>query len=198
MKSLINLKERLHNYEAEKNFHKNKGIETQKKLKEAKQKKKALEQASKFLQSIAKLTQQTVEEKLASIVTSALQTIFPEDNYEFKIKFVEKRNTTECQLLFIKDGEEYRPLEDDAGGPIDIASLALLVAFIKLENKHPLILTDEPFKFVDRKKIKQATLLFKNICEKMDFQIIAVTHLSELIKQANKNFCIKKGEVVGN
>jgi len=193
--NLSNLNSRLTKHEAKRAVYKEQGLNAQKKLKEHKQKQKHIEEALKFIQYTAKITQQSIEQKLSSLVTSALQTIYPEDNYQFKIKFVEKRNTTECQLLFVKDGEEYRPLEEDSGGVIDIASLALLVTFIKLEKKRPLILADEPFRFVSRQKIGTTTQLFKNICKKLNFQIITVTHLQEIIKHADKSFRIEKGEI---
>jgi len=193
--TLSNLKNRLNKFEAKRSVYKEQGLAVQKQLKEQKQKQQYIEEALKFLQYMAKKTQQTIEQRLASLVTSALQTVYPEENYEFKIKFVEKRNSTECQLLFVKDNQEYRPLEESAGGVIDIASLALLVAFIKLEKKRPVIFTDEPFRFVSRQKIDITSQLFKNICDKLGFQIITVTHLKELIQYADQSFYIYKGEV---
>jgi len=193
--TLGNLKNRLNKFEAKRSVYKEQGLAVQKQLKEQKQKQQYIEEALKFLQYMAKKTQQTIEQRLASLVTSALQTVYPEENYEFKIKFVEKRNSTECQLLFVKDNQEYRPLEESAGGVIDIASLALLVAFIKLEKKRPVIFTDEPFRFVSRQKIDITSQLFKNICDKLGFQIITVTHLKELIQYADQSFYIYKGEV---
>ncbi len=194
--NLQNFKNKIDRWEAEKNLYKEKGMAAQKQLKEEKNKKNDIESALKFIQNVAKITQQTIESKLSTIVTSALQTVYPEENYEFKIKFIEKRNTTECQLLLIENGEEYIPLEETGGGPIDIAALALLVAFIKLEKKRPVIITDEPFRFVSRQKIITATKLFKSICEKLDFQIITVTHFNEIIKHADKSFYVEKGEIL--
>ncbi len=193
--TLKSFKNKLDVWDAERNLCKEKGKLAQKLYKEEKEKEKNIESALKFIQNVAKVTQQTIENRLATIVTSALQTIYPEENYEFKIKFVEKRGSTECQLLLIQDKEEYVPLEETGGGPIDIAALALLVAFIKLEKKRPIILTDEPFRFVSRQKITTATKLFKSICEKLDFQIITVTHFDEIIKHADKSFYVEKGEI---
>lgn len=191
------LKKKLEEAIAYRNLCKKKGIEHQKKLKIQKKKQKDIELAMSFLQLLAKETQQNIEKKLSKIVTSALQTVYPEENYEFKIKFIEKRNSTECQLLFAKDGDEFSPLEESGGGPIDIAALALLVSFIKLEKKRPLIITDEPFKNVSKQKLPIAVQLLKNICEKLDFQIIMVTHFDEIIKFSDKSFKIVKGETHG-
>lgn len=189
------MKEKLEAAIAYRTLCKNKGIQCQKDLKIQKKKQKDIESAISFLQFIAKETQQNIEKRLSEIVTSALQTVYPEEDYEFKIKFVEKRNSTECQLLFAKDGDEFRPLEESGGGPIDIAALALLVSFIKLEKKRPLIITDEPFKNVSKQKLPIAVQLLKNICEKLDFQIIMVTHFDEIIKFSDKSFKVVKGEI---
>ena len=191
------MKEKLEAAIAYRTLCKNKGIQYQKDLKIQKKKQKDIESAISFLQFIAKETQQNIEKRLSEIVTSALQTVYPEEDYEFRIKFVEKRNSTECQLLFAKDGDEFRPLEESGGGPIDIAALALLVSFIKLEKKRPLIITDEPFKNVSKQKLPIAVQLLKNICEKLDFQIIMVTHFDEIIKFSDKSFKVVKGEIHG-
>ncbi len=195
--TLKSFKNKLDGWDAERKLYKEQGMKFQKLYKEEQEKEKNIESALKFIQNIAKVTQQTIENRLSTIVTSALQTVYPEENYEFKIKFVEKRGSTECQLLLIQDNEEYMPLKETGGGPIDIAALALLVAFIKLEKKRPVIITDEPFRFVSRQKIITATKLFKSICEKLDFQIITVTHFDEIIKHADKSFYVEKGEISG-
>lgn len=195
--SLMNLKARLVKLTAHKELCKNRGKETENRLKELKNEQIDIESALKFLQFCATKTQQNIESKLSKIVTSALQTVYPEENYAFIIKFIEKRNSTECQLLFKKGGYEFNPLEEDAGGPIDIASLALLISFVILEKKERIIITDEPFKNVSTQKMPVAVQLLKNICQKLKFQIIMVSHFNEIIKYADTSFYIKKGEIKG-
>ena len=54
---------------------------------------------SKVFQKASERTQKKLEKKISSLVTMALEAVFP-DPYEFGIKFVERRNQIECDLIF--------------------------------------------------------------------------------------------------
>lgn len=89
-----------------------------------------------------------VAERISSIVSLALSsTGF---DYSFVIKFVQRRGTTEADLLFVKDGEELNPLTCSGGGALDIASFALRIAIWSLNKKSPVFILDEPFKHLSR------------------------------------------------
>jgi DNA repair ATPase RecN len=163
-------------------------------IKNMKPLKKILE-AQEFLQVIAAQTQSIVEKKLSKLVTSALHTVYPENPYNFILRFEKKRNATECKLLFEKNEQEFNPLEESGGGPIDIASIALLISFIMIEKKNPIIILDEPMKHMSKKRSIIAAKFLKSICENLGLQIIMVTHLDEIILHAHKSFEIIEGTV---
>lgn len=167
------------------------------KVQSAEKRKDSIAKAQVFLQTVAAKTQATVEERLSKLVTSALHTIYPENPYNFVIRFIKKRNTTECNLLFEKNGEEFNPLEESGGGPIDVASIALLVSFIMTEKKAPILFLDEPAKNLSRYRVGLMSKFLKSICEKLGLQIIIVTHIEELIKDADNAIEIVNGTVRG-
>lgn len=140
-----------------------------------------------IFQKAAKLTQQQLSFRVSDIVSKALASVF-EDPYKFGIEFVERRNSTECDLFFEKDGERYLPLSDCGYGAADIASLALRVAFWKLEKgARNVLILDEPLRNLDIKKQPLASALIKKL-SKMDIQFIIVTHQKALTESADKIF----------
>ena len=170
-------------------------INTTEELESAQIKANDIAQAQTILQTIASQTQSMVEEKLSRLVTAALHTVFPESPYDFLIKFEKKRNSTECKLLYKKGDEEFNPLFESGGGTIDIASIALLISFIMIEKKHPVIFLDEAMKHMSKERAKVAAQFLKSVCEKLILQIIMVTHIQELIEYAHKSFEVINGEV---
>ncbi len=185
----------IHKYHTEKELLTEQLEEKENKLNSEQQKSKSILEAQEFLQVIAAQTQSIVEKKLSKLVTSALHTVYPENPYNFILRFEKKRNATECKLLFEKNGQEFNPLEESGGGPIDIASIALLISFIMIEKKNPIIILDEPMKHMSKKRSIIAAKFLKSICENLGLQIIMVTHLDEIILHAHKSFEIIEGTV---
>jgi len=142
--------------------------------------------AQKFLQSVAKKTQEKLEDCVSGIVSIAEAAVF-KDYYEFKIKFVERRNKTECDLFFIKNNEEM-DWESVGGGVLDIASFALRCAHWSLKNTRPTLVLDEPFRFVSSDLHEKCSEMLKTISEKLGVQIIMISHLPGIISSADKIF----------
>lgn len=153
---------------------------------------KCTEKAQAIIQKVAKDTQQELEYHISDIVSMALDTIFDED-YKFKINFIVKRNKTECELLFEKDGELMNPLEDDAGGAVDIASFALRIALWTLQapRSRNTIILDEPFRFLSRDLIPRAALLLKELSQRLNLQFLVVSHIEGLTEEADRVFHVK-------
>jgi DNA repair exonuclease SbcCD ATPase subunit len=157
---------------------------------------KRSEKAQAIIQKVAQDTQSQLEYHISDIVTMALDTIFDEP-YKFKVNFVLKRNKTECELMFERDGEEIDPLPSSGGGVIDVASFALRIALWTLQNpkSRNTIILDEPFKFLSKDLLPRACELLQELRSKLNLQFIIVTHLDELAECADKTFevRIKKG-----
>ena len=118
----------------------------------------------------------------------AMAAVF-DDPYEMGVEFVNRRNKTECDLTFIKNGDHIDPLNASGGGVVDVASFALRVALWTLQNdsRNTLIL-DEPFKHLNPLALPKASEMLKKVSEKLDLQIIMVTHSEDLAEAADKIF----------
>jgi len=141
----------------------------------------SLEEALLVAQEVAQMTQEELEYQVSTLVTNALESIFP-DPYEFKVEFDIKRGKTEAVLFFTRDGEVIDPLTASGGGVVDVAAFALrLSAFlISLEKPPPVIILDEPFRFVSEEYQPAVAELMQEMAEKLGIQFIVVTHLRTL------------------
>lgn len=148
-----------------------------------------LEEVRTIFQTASQLTQKQLSEKVSTIVTSALAAVFP-DPYSFKIEFPIRRNVTECDLYFEKNGKLRTPLNSCGYGVADIASLALRVAYWKLdsESRNVLIL-DEPTRNLDVTKQPLASMMIKTLSKMPGgLQFLIITHNQALKESADKVF----------
>jgi len=147
----------------------------------------ALEEALVFIQDVAKRTQEQLVLHIQDVVNTALDTCFP-DEYEFQLIFEIKRNKTEARLIFMKNGFEIDPMEASGGGVVDVASFALRIAAWSLGKTNNVICLDEPMKFLSRDLQPRAGEILKKISLKLGVQFIMVSHVSDLIKNADRVF----------
>jgi len=122
-------------------------------------------------------TQKQLQFHISDITSLALIAVFPEP-YELKVDFVQRRNKTECDLLFVRDDMEIDPLEASGGGASDVAAFALRIASWSMQKPHTLdtILMDEPFKHLKGAVANKHVLdMINEISRKMKIQIIMVS-----------------------
>src|SRR5690606_8978690 len=87
------------------------------------------ERALEIVKQVGLLTQKQLEYHLAEQVSLAMEAVF-DNPYQLKVNFQEKRGKkTEAEILFVKGGLEFPPLGNAGGGTIDVASLALRIAY---------------------------------------------------------------------
>ena len=153
---------------------------------------KNTEEAQLVAQTVAQQTQQELEYRISDIVTMALDAVF-EEAYEFKIEFVQRRNKTEAEIFFLRDGEKIDPMTASGGGAVDVAAFALRIALwnITRPRGRGTIVLDEPFRFLSRELQPKAGAMLKMLSERLKLQFIIVTHNQDLIEAADKVFEVK-------
>lgn len=158
------------------------------------QKLRLLEEAQVFLQKVAQETQQQLKFQIEDVVNLALETCFPGE-YEFEILFNVSRGKTDAELVFKsqKTGKKIDPMNASGGGVVDLTAFALRISSYALEQgTDNVIILDEPFRFISRDLQQRAGEILKTLSEKLNLQIILVTHIPELIDVADKVFIVKK------
>jgi len=155
-----------------------------------------LQQAREIFQKSAILTQNHLADHLSCIVTKAIRAVFYEKDVYFKVEFVERRNTTECDM-WIQEGEfKYSLLESRGFGMTDIVSFALRVAYILLHTSDNVLIIDEPFRNLSKDKHEVASQMIKEISKELDMQFIISTHVDLLERYADKVFRVSQTDGV--
>lgn len=155
------------------------------------------EKALTIIREVGLRTQQQLEVHISNITTLAQEAIF-DDPYKVVVEFVQRRNKTECDISFERDGEKINPLAASGGGPVDVAAFALRVASWSMQNPRSrnVLILDEPFRYLSVGLLPKAGEMLKQLSEKLNLQIIMVTHEEELAEMADRIFQVsmRKGK----
>jgi len=155
------------------------------------------EKARELIREAGLKTQQSLAYSISEITSLALETVF-DDPYSLEVEFVQRRNKTECDLYFSRDGNRTDPMDASGGGSVDVAAFALRIASWSMMHPklRPVIILDEPF---NRLKGEDANLrvlrMIKEISKKLNIQIIAVSderiNHEDLINNVDRTFLVK-------
>ena len=154
------------------------------------------EEAKEIIRSVGLRTQEQLSFHISDITTLALEAVFA-DPYELKVEFVQRRNKTECDLLFVRNDTAVDPITASGGGAVDVASFALRIAswsMMRPRTRNTIIL-DEPLRFLSEDNQERASAMIKEISQRLGLQFIIVTHNDTLTSYADRVFTtsIKKG-----
>jgi hypothetical protein len=154
------------------------------------------EQAREIVREVGLKTQEQISFHLSDITSLALEAVF-DNPYNLLVEFVQRRNKTECDLLFERDGNRVDPIEASGVGAVDIASFALRIASWSMRRPHSrnTFLLDEPFKCLSDNYQEKASQMLKEVSDKLKLQFIIVSHNQTLASAADKVFegSIKNG-----
>jgi hypothetical protein len=144
------------------------------------------------LQEIAKTTQLNLEVHVSNLVTTAIKSV--DDSWpDFRLEFVPRRNTVECDVLFVEEeGEGQDPLGSSGFGAVDVASFGQRVAYWTLNPNRPCFILDEPFRNVSPDLQHRVSDMLEMISKELGVQIIMVSHAEEINVAANKTFSVSK------
>ena len=147
------------------------------------------EQAREVVREVGIKTQQQLQFHISDIASLALEAVF-DNPYELKVEFVQRRNKTECDLLFARDNNSFDPISASGVGAIDIAAFALRIASWSMQRPHTrnTIIMDEPFKHLSVDLQDKASAMIKEVSQKLKLQFIIITHDPTLSSYADKVF----------
>ena len=153
--------------------------------------------AREVIREVAVQTQEQLAFHVQDIVTSAILGVFP-NPYVFKADFVMNNNRTECKLgLLSNDGEVINPLNASGGGVVDVTAFALRIASwsMKVPRSRPVIILDETFKHLSRDLMPKAGEMLRGMADKLNMQVIMITHEPDLVQVADKVFEVHKDKI---
>lgn len=123
------------------------------------------------------------------IVNYALEYILSSDEYKLDINFARRGNlqTVGFNLLTPGNKEAHTP----GGGVTDILGLSLRIALLELAHLPGFICFDESFKHLSTDYLIMANKFLGTISEKINRQVIMVTHRQEFLNPNNNLIEIK-------
>jgi DNA repair exonuclease SbcCD ATPase subunit len=153
--------------------------------------------AQSLIQKAARNTQEKLKYSIEKIVTTAIESVFDEENtYEFKLEFETKNDRTHCSPVFVdSSGEPFDATADLGGSIADIAALASRISMWTLAGANrtdPIFLLDESLKHLSEGFREEASDLLKALCDDLGLQIIMSTHLPILRESANNKILVEK------
>jgi DNA repair exonuclease SbcCD ATPase subunit len=166
---------------------------TQNELRDGKRSLRQHEQAREIIREVGIKTQEQLQFHISDITSLALDSVF-NDPYQLKVEFVQRRNKTECDLLFKKkDKSTMKPIDSSGGGAVDVAAFALRIASWSMMHPRtrPVIILDEPLRFLSADNQEKASVMIKELSQRLGLQFIIVTHEPILASYADKVFEVK-------
>lgn len=154
-------------------------------------------EAQQILQQTATQTQNRLSFHISEFITSALQSIWGENAYKYELRFVEKRNRTEVEMVLkTQDGEVSLDNLNNirsGGGVLDIVALALRIALWSLQpNKQSMMILDQPLSNLDMNHLPKAGQLIDELSNKLGMQFVMINHNPALADIADKTFYVEK------
>ena len=151
------------------------------------------EQAREVVREVGLKTQQSLQYHISDITSLALEAVF-DDPYELIVEFVQRRNKTECDLLFGRNGNLIDPITGSGVGALDVASLALRVVAWSMQTpkSRNTIILDEPFRHLSEDMQERASMMLKELSDRLGIQFIVITHRTTLTEYADKVFTVTK------
>lgn len=147
------------------------------------------EEAREIIRETGIKTMNQISYHISDITSLALEAVF-DNPYRLVTEFVQRRNKTECDLYFERDGNRVDPLAASGVGAVDIASFALRIASWSMNRPHSrnVIILDEPFKCLSDNYQEKASMMLKELSEKLNLQFILISHNPTLSLAADKTF----------
>lgn len=149
-----------------------------------------LEQVTTLLQGLEAVWQKNFQTSVAKIISRGLTLVF-EEPMEFKIVSKVRADVTTVDFRIVQ-GEGDEAIETDvmgAKGGTVVALVNVLVRALLILSARPalrrILILDEPFGLADDSYIPMFGLLLRELCDKLHFQIIVVSHEAALIDVAD-------------
>lgn len=169
--------------------------QTKKDIRETQRHLDSSHEALAVIQIVAKKTQEHLEYHLSDLVSAGMASVFS-NPYKLKVEFLTRRNQVETEMAFIREDREFIP-KKCGGGARDIAALTLQfsIAAIKNPKTRPLMLLDEPLKWLKGKDLpRMGSQMIREISEKLGMQIIMVSHIPDQIESADRIFTVEMND----
>jgi len=145
------------------------------------------------IQSIRGRTFRSIE----SVTNEALKAVYSED-LRIECDFGMKRDRSAVDIRIVKDfpdGTKLKRSPSGSGcGVSDVVSLCLRMVLIRATGCTPILIADEPFKWLGRDQIPKAAALLEYMADKLKMQVISASHHPSMRELADPSFWLELNE----
>jgi len=133
--------------------------------------------SSMLVEQAANEARQGVKARFEGVAGAALRPVFGDD-YGFEIVIEEKKNGTfaYCAITNEENHEALDPLFSKGGSTVDVAALALRMAYLEESGASGPLVLDEPTRMVSQQQIEATAWTIDTLQKLTGRQIIMVTH----------------------
>jgi DNA repair exonuclease SbcCD ATPase subunit len=196
MQTVDEYKSFLTEVKTKKDLYLNQQFDIESAIEELKQTVLYLEEAKEAVNLTAILAQTQFQDVIEKLVTESLQYVFG-DSYSFQLKNIINRNQPEINMYVVIDDIPYSLKDELGGGVLDIVSLSLRIVCwaLNVQNTQPLLVFDEPLKFVSKDHMEALGEMLRSLSDLLGLQLILVSHESGLIDAADQAYvvCLEDG-----
>jgi len=167
-------------------------LESQKKIQENTKQLGCVKDALKIIEGLALEKRNLIKTGIENVVTEALKMLYG-TQYSFEMTYSEKNNRSCLEMRVSKITElgiVKRQMDGFGGGVSDCISIPLRMMVLKGSETGDILILDEAFKHVDGEMIDRVGEFLKTLSEKLNLQIILVTHHERLLDYAEKGFAL--------
>jgi len=134
---------------------------------------------------------------IETVTNEALKAVYSE-GLRIECDFGMKRDRSAVEILIVNDyddGEKLKRNPDGSGcGVSDVVSLCLRMVLIRATGCVPILIADEPFKWLGRDQIPKAAALLKYMADKLKMQVISASHHPSMRELAETSFWLELNE----
>lgn len=132
-------------------------------------------------------------QELKDLLNSALATIFADRDFQVDIVLSDKRGKS-LQIKALENGNPVNLKRGTGMGVKTVISAILHMYYLQCKNSKILML-DEKYSAVSEEYVPEFFAFLSQLCEKLDFRIILITHDKRFLQYANKSYHFNMGEV---
>lgn len=153
--------------------------------------KSRIDTLNKSSEAVKKITEEVFRKKLQkyiSLVNDGFETIFYDREMEFDVELDDRGSKKTVTLLYRKKNDDgnwsnWRELDNSSGGNIRaICDILSRIFLIVVNDRQRVLFFDESLRSVTRKYVDSTVEFLDSICERLDFDILFVSHDERFIQ----------------
>ena len=156
-----------------------------------------LEEAKKVVQLAAGKAIAQLEVGVTALGNDILQQVMRQP-YTMRLNYDVRWDRGEAEIVFMRNGREYAPVDDSGYGAMDMAVFCLRISLwaLKTPRTRPILFFDEPFKQLSKRHHPLTSTFIRELAARLGMQFIIGTHEDGLTEGADRVFRVENEKEV--